>query len=310
MSDDAARSRPTGSSASCCALLKRWTSSRNRIVPCSCSPSRRWARSSDLADVLHAGAHRGQLLERLARSCAAMSRASVVLPGARRAPQDHRRQPVGLDQRAQRLARRRAGAPGRRRRRAGSGRSRAASGARRGQPLRRPRRRTGRRPSATAQATCVGSTSWPRRRPRRRDAIGGDRHRPSLIDLGRWRRRRGRAALRRGSIAVARRRVDATTTQAADGRRPPSARRAAGRRAARPRRRELAMRPSPARRDRRRAAPPAAPQCSRPATAADGDAVDRDRRSASPTPPRGTDLRRDLRCRHRASPRDLAPLAP
>ena len=57
-----------------------------------------------VAHVLHAGAHRAQLLEGLA-GVGGDGLGQGRLPGARRPPEDHRRQPVGLHQRPQRLPR-------------------------------------------------------------------------------------------------------------------------------------------------------------------------------------------------------------
>ena len=56
-----------------------------------------------LAHVLHRGGHRGELLEGLRRG-AGDELGDRGLAGARRPPEDHRRQPVGLDQRPQRAA--------------------------------------------------------------------------------------------------------------------------------------------------------------------------------------------------------------
>ena len=86
-----------------------------------------------------------------------MAWARVVLPGARRPPEDHRRQPVGLDQRAQRLPGPEQVRPGRRCRRA----SAAAAGppAAPGRPARPPPpRRTGR----PAIAATLPDHAWPR----------------------------------------------------------------------------------------------------------------------------------------------------
>ena len=57
-----------------------------------------------VAHVLHAGAHGAELLEGLAR-VGGDRLGQRRLPGARRPPEDHRRQPVGLHQRPQRLPR-------------------------------------------------------------------------------------------------------------------------------------------------------------------------------------------------------------
>ena len=73
-------SSTAGSRASCWDLLKRWTSSRNRIVPWPCSP-RRWRRAGDdLADVLDARRRRPTAARTPSRWSRAISRASVVLP--------------------------------------------------------------------------------------------------------------------------------------------------------------------------------------------------------------------------------------
>ena len=92
-----------GSSASCWALLKRWTSSRNRIVPWPRSPRRCSARAGGFPDVLHGGRHRRELLERLGRG-AGDELGDRGLPGTGRAPEDDRRQAIGLDERPQGLA--------------------------------------------------------------------------------------------------------------------------------------------------------------------------------------------------------------
>ena len=58
----------------------------------------------DLAHVLHARGHRRQRLERLARR-AGHEAGDRGLAGSGRAPEDHRREAVGLDQHPQRLPR-------------------------------------------------------------------------------------------------------------------------------------------------------------------------------------------------------------
>ena len=97
-------SSTAGSRASCCDLLKRWISSRNRIVPCPRSPSRWRARSMTSRTSLTPAV--------TADSCSnardvvpATASASVVLPVPGRSPQQHRRQPVLLDEASQRAAR-------------------------------------------------------------------------------------------------------------------------------------------------------------------------------------------------------------
>ena len=114
-------------------------------MPWPRSPSRCRARSSTSRTSFTPGAHRAELLEGLAR----VGRDGLGERGlarAGRAPEDHRREAVGLDERPQRLARRRAAAPGRRCRR--------ACGAAGGPPAARwpparppPPRRTGRQAS-------------------------------------------------------------------------------------------------------------------------------------------------------------------
>ena len=70
-----------------------------------------------LADVLHPGADRRELLERLG-GVGGDGLGQGRLARARRPPEDHRREPVGLDEGPQRLAPARAAGPGRRCRRA------------------------------------------------------------------------------------------------------------------------------------------------------------------------------------------------
>jgi hypothetical protein len=72
-------SSTAGSRASCCDLENRWISSRNRIVPWSALAEALPGTLDRLADVLDAGGHRGQLLERPVGRSATAS-ASVVLP--------------------------------------------------------------------------------------------------------------------------------------------------------------------------------------------------------------------------------------
>ena len=96
-------SSTAGSRASCCALEKRWISSRNRIVPWSCSPRRWRARSMHLTHVLHAGGDGRHLLEG-PRGGAGDGQRERRLAGARRPPEERRREPVLLDEAAQRTA--------------------------------------------------------------------------------------------------------------------------------------------------------------------------------------------------------------
>ena len=96
-------SSTAGSRASCWAFENRWISSRNRIVPRPCSPSRRRARSMHVAHVLHAGGDRRHLLEG-AFGRAGDGERQRGLAGARRTPEDRRRQAVELDEAAQRAA--------------------------------------------------------------------------------------------------------------------------------------------------------------------------------------------------------------
>ncbi len=93
-----------GSRASCWARLKRWTSSRKKMVPRSCSARSRRAPATVSRTSL-TPAVTADIGTKAFRVAPAMRRARVVLPGARRAPEDHRGQPVGLDQGPQRPAR-------------------------------------------------------------------------------------------------------------------------------------------------------------------------------------------------------------
>ena len=100
-----------------------------------------------VAHVLHAGAHGAELLERLA-GVGGDGLGQRRLPGARRPPEDHRRQPVALHQRPQRLAPDRAGAAARRCR-PGSAAAAAPPAARAPPAPPPPPPRTGPPPSAT-----------------------------------------------------------------------------------------------------------------------------------------------------------------
>ena len=114
-------------------------------MPWPRSPRRCRARSSTSRTSFTPGADGAQLLEGLAR-VGGDGLGEGGLAGAGRSPEDHRRQPVGLDERPQRLARRPAAAPARRCRRAcgAAGAPRAARWPT-GRPP--PPRRTGRQPS-------------------------------------------------------------------------------------------------------------------------------------------------------------------
>ena len=83
-------SSTAGSSASCCALLKRWTSSMKRMVPRSVLPEAAAGVVDGLAHVGHAGAHRREGHERLGRR-AGHHRREGGLARARGSPQDRPR---------------------------------------------------------------------------------------------------------------------------------------------------------------------------------------------------------------------------
>ena len=97
-------SSTAGSRASCCDFEKRWISSRNRIVPCPCSPSRWRARSITSRTSFTPAVTARELLERpLGAACDGERERGLA--GAGRPPEERRREPVGLDQTAQRPAR-------------------------------------------------------------------------------------------------------------------------------------------------------------------------------------------------------------
>ena len=130
-----------GSSASCCALLKRWISSMNSTVerpPRSIhSRARAMTARTSATPLMTARQRRERRVDRLREQPRERR-----LADARRAPQHHRREMAALDHPPQRAARRR-GAPARRTPRASRGRIRAASGAcaaslAAGQPTDRP----------------------------------------------------------------------------------------------------------------------------------------------------------------------------
>ena len=206
-------SRPSstdGSSASCWALLKRWISSRNRIVP--------WPRSPEaVGGPARSPRARPSRVALTADSCSKALCGRVGdepgqrrLAGARRAPEDHRRQPVGLDQRPQRPARGRAGGPGRRRRRACAGAAgrRAAPG---GPAAPRPPPRTG--PRSPRRRYRPPSRAAERRVRTGHRTAGG----PTVG---------GRPAARQRWVTspVMRRRCDPTRGGLGDDRRPPERR--------------------------------------------------------------------------------------
>ena len=190
-------SRPSstcGSSASCWVLLNRCTSSRNRIVPWPCSPSRSLARSTtsrtSFTPALTA------LIGSNALSVApAMSRAIVVLPvpgGPQRITEERRSPSISA----------RSGRPGASRSRwpttssSVRGRSRAASGGFGGQPLLRRRRKEIRRhpldptPQAILASRVSPGSSPDAKTTEVRTSVG-----PSASARGRARRAaRGRAA--------------------------------------------------------------------------------------------------------------------
>ena len=150
-------SSTAGSSASCCDLEKRWISSRNRIVPRSCSP-RRWRARSITSRTSFTPAVTADSCSNARRVVPATASASVVLPvpgGPQKialtsaGPARPGGAAAGPDRR---------GGPGRRRRRscvAAAGR-RAAPGCA-GAPRRR--RRTGRSQRARAPGRRRGGAS-------------------------------------------------------------------------------------------------------------------------------------------------------
>ena len=92
-----------GRSASCWALLKRWISSRNRIVRVPCRVSRSCASAivaADLGDARHDRRQRREMGADLRREKAGEAR----LAGARRAPQQQRRQVAAGDAPPERAA--------------------------------------------------------------------------------------------------------------------------------------------------------------------------------------------------------------
>ena len=97
-------SSTAGSSASCWALVKRWISSRNRIVPWSRSPSRCRARSITSRTSL-TPAVTADICSNARAVRAGDGQRQRGLAGAGRAPEDRRRQAVLLDQPPQRPAR-------------------------------------------------------------------------------------------------------------------------------------------------------------------------------------------------------------
>ena len=86
---DSVPSSTAGSRASCWALLKRWISSRNRIVPLVVLAEPLAGPLDDLAHVLDAGVDRRHLLEGPLRS-AGDGEGERGLAGAGRSPEQHR----------------------------------------------------------------------------------------------------------------------------------------------------------------------------------------------------------------------------
>ncbi len=90
-----------GSRASCWALLKRWTSSRKRIVPLVPLPEALPGLGQHLPDVLHARRHRGEGFEgRRGRARDQPGQGGLARAG--RPPEDDRAESIGLDEGAQR----------------------------------------------------------------------------------------------------------------------------------------------------------------------------------------------------------------
>ena len=96
-------SSTAGSSASCCALLKRWISSRKRIVRWPFAPSRSRAARDHLPDVLDRRGDGRELLEVRPGRVRDHAR-ERRLAAAGRAVEDHRRDPVLRDRESQRRA--------------------------------------------------------------------------------------------------------------------------------------------------------------------------------------------------------------
>ena len=89
-----------GSRASCCALLKRWTSSTKRIVRWPYCPRRSWAVAMACADVGDAGEH-GVDGDEVGAGGVGDDARQGGLAGAGRAVEDDRAELVGLDGAAQ-----------------------------------------------------------------------------------------------------------------------------------------------------------------------------------------------------------------
>ncbi len=92
-----------GRRASCWARLKRWTSSRKKIVPRPCSASSRRA-AATVSRTSFTPALTADMGTNAFSVAPAITWARVVFPVPGRPPQDHRRQPVGIDQGPQRSA--------------------------------------------------------------------------------------------------------------------------------------------------------------------------------------------------------------
>ncbi len=110
-------SSTNGRNVSCCALLKRCTSSRNSMVGC-----RQCARASFACSTAARMSFTPAITADSARNCASRAPREHArqrgLAGAGRAPQDHGMQLAGLDARGAAACPARAGAAGRRTRRA------------------------------------------------------------------------------------------------------------------------------------------------------------------------------------------------
>ena len=203
MRTSSAAPRRSGSSASCWALLKRWISSRNRIVPWPCSPRRLAGPLDHLAHVLHAGASPRLSCSKALLVASAMSRARVVLPGARRAPEDH------ADARRSASIRARSGRPGAEEVRPGR-RPRRGCGAAGGRPAAPGGRAARRRPRRTGRRSPAGPYPSPSRtRPSAPPARHGPDRRPppARLALERWATsgrstRRSRPSAAQGSRAM------------------------------------------------------------------------------------------------------------
>ena len=92
-----------GRNASCCAVLKRWISSQNRIVPRPSTLAALLGFANDLAHARHAFGHGAERHERFVRVAREQAR-ERRLAAAGRTPKHHARDRALLDGLAQRLA--------------------------------------------------------------------------------------------------------------------------------------------------------------------------------------------------------------